>query len=141
MVCLNVNANRVISGKYYYAMFNAHPMVHGSLFIDTVDMECMLMIASIVQLLIDALSQNNVENNSALLLADVTQLTMAEFDNTRTSPTTQLWMMYMDMVMIPKRCIHAECACLWEEHLAELGNMLLYLVAAGRCKYVSCLPP
>ena len=50
-------------------------------------------------------------------------------------------MMYMDMVMIPKRCIHAEHAGLWEEHLAELENMLLYLVAAGRCKYVSCLPP
>ena len=88
----------------------------------------MLMIASIVQLLIDALSQNNVEKTSALILADVTQLTMAEFDNTCTSPTTQLWMMYMDMVMIPKRRIHAERACLWEEHLAELDNMLLYLV-------------
>ena len=52
------------------------------------DMECMLMIASIVQLLIDALSQNNVENTSAF--ADVTQLTMAEFDMTCTSPTTKL---------------------------------------------------
>ena len=100
----------------------------------------MLMIASIVQLLIDALSQNNVENTSALIFADVIQLTMAEFDNTRTSPITQLWLMYMDMVMILKRCIHAERAGLWEEHLAELENMLLYLVAAGRCKYVSCLP-
>ena len=43
--------------------------------------------------------------------------------------------------MILKRCIHAERVGLWEEeHLAELENMLLYLVAAGRCKYVSCLP-
>ena len=46
----------------------------------------MLMIASIVQLLIDALSQNNVENTSALILADVTQLTMAEFDNAHHLP-------------------------------------------------------
>ena len=75
-------------------------------------MECMLMIASIVQLLIDALSQNNVENTSAF--ADVTQLTMAEFDMTCTSPTTKLWLMYMDMVMILKRYIHAERAGLWE---------------------------
>ena len=90
-------------------------------------MECMLIIASIVQLLIDALSQNNVENTSALMFADVTQLTMAEFDKTCTSPITQLWLMYMDMMMILKRYIHAERARLWEEHLAELENMLLYL--------------
>ena len=46
------------------------------------------------------------------------------------------------MVMILKRCIHTERAGLWEEYLAELENtcMLLYLVAYGRCKYVSCLP-
>ena len=42
--------------------------------------------------------------------------------------------------MILKRCIHTERAGLWEEYLAELENMLLYLVAYGRCKYVSCLP-
>ena len=48
--------------------------------------------------------------------------------------------MYMDMVMILKRSIHTERAGLWEEYLAELENMLLYLVAYGRCKYVSCLP-
>ena len=38
----------------------------------TLDLECMLMIASIVQLLVDALSQKNVENTSAF--ADVTHL-------------------------------------------------------------------
>ena len=100
----------------------------------------MLMIASTVQLLVYALPQTNVENTSDLMFADVTQLTMAEFDKTCTSPTTQLWLVYMDMVMILKRCIHAERAGLWEEHLAELENMSLYLVAAGRCKYVSYLP-
>ena len=94
----------------------------------------MIMIACIVQLLIDALSQNNVENTSALIVADVTQLTMAEFEKKCTAPTTQLWLMYMNMVMILKRCIHAERAGLWEEHLAEVDNMLLYLVAADRCK-------
>ena len=104
----------------------------------TLDMECMLMIASIVQLLIDALSQNDVDNTSAC--ADVTPLTMAEFNKTCTSPTTKLWLMYMDMVMILKRYIHAERAGLWEEYLAELENMLLYLVSAGRWNmYPACL--
>ena len=62
-------------------MLHAHPMVHGSLFTDT----------SIVQLLIDALSQNDVENTSEC--ADVTPLTVAEFNKTCTSPTTKLWLM------------------------------------------------
>ena len=42
--------------------------------------------------------------------------------------------------MLLKRYIHAERAGLWEKHLAEVGAMLLYLVAAGHCKYVSFLP-
>ena len=63
MVCLNGKAYRIISGKDYYAMLHVHPMVHNRCMdpcSQTLDMECMLMIASIVQLLIDALSQNNV---------------------------------------------------------------------------------
>ena len=68
------------------------------------------------ELLIDALSQNNVENTSAF--DDVTPLTLAEFNKTCTSPTTKLWLMYM--VMILKRCIYTERAGLWEEYLAEL---------------------
>ena len=109
-------------------MLHAHPMVHGSLFTYT----------SIVQLLIDALSQHDVENTYAC--ADVTPLTMAEFNKTYTSSTTKLWLMYMDMVMFLKRYIHAERAGLWKEYLAELENMFPYIVPAGRCKYVSCLP-
>lgn len=65
---------------------------------------------------------------------------MAEFDEAYTSPTTKLWLMYMGMVMILKRFIHAERAGLREEHLAEVEKMLPYLVAAGYYKYVSCLP-
>lgn len=48
--------------------------------------------------------------------------------------------MYMDMVMILRWFIHAEYVGLWEEHLAEVEQMLPYLVAAGHYKYVSCLP-
>ena len=49
--------------------------------------------------------------------------------------------MYMDMVMILKRCIRTERAGLWEEYLAELENMLLYLVAYGRCSLQVCILP
>ena len=103
------------------------------------------MLTCNVQLLIDALSENN-EDNSFLAYTNATDqlkavsTLMAEFDEARTSPTTKLWLMYMDMVMILKRYIHAERAGLWQEHLAEVEQMLPYLVAAGHYKYVSCLP-
>ena len=48
--------------------------------------------------------------------------------------------MYMDMVQILKRYIHAVRAGIWEEHLNETQNMLPYLDSAGHHKYVSCVP-
>ena len=66
---------------------------------------------------------------------------LAEFNLTKcTSPTSQLWLMYMDMVMVLKRYIQSERAGLWDNHLSEIDNMLPYLVAAGHYKYVSCVP-
>ena len=52
-------------------------------------------------------------------------VTMTEFDKALTTPTTHLRLMYMDMVMILKRHIHAERVGLWKEHLAEVEKMLL----------------
>ena len=56
------------------------------------------------------------------------------------TPTAKLWLMYIDMVDILKRFIHAERAGIWKEHLAAAEEMLPYLVVAGHSKYVSCLP-
>ena len=64
---------------------------------------------------------------------------MAEFDKACTSPTTSIWLINMTMVMILKRFTHAERTCLRAEHLTEVEHMLPYLVANGRCMYVSCL--
>ncbi len=101
------------------------------------------MLAFIAHLLLDALSEKNVEKTAAC--ANATQVkryhnVMAEFDKACTSPTTQLWLIYLNMVMVLKRYAHAERTCLRAQHLTEVENMLPYLVAASRCKYVSCLP-
>ena len=48
--------------------------------------------------------------------------------------------MYIEMLMILKRYIHAERAGVWDEHLVEVENRLPYLVSAGHYKYVSCVP-
>ncbi|KAL5018841.1 hypothetical protein ScPMuIL_004563 [Solemya velum] len=54
--------------------------------------------------------------------------------------TGQYWFMYIVMVMIAKRYIHAERAGDWMEHLIEIQNKLPYLVSAGHTNYISCLP-
>ena len=74
--------------------------------------------------------------------ADVTHLTMTEFEKTWTSPTTHLWLMCMDMVMILKRHIHAERMSMEGTPGRSRKDVaiLLYPVSAGHCNYVSCLP-
>ncbi|KAJ8403226.1 hypothetical protein AAFF_G00354430 [Aldrovandia affinis] len=156
-VCLRGTANKIISGKDYYTMLHAHTIVHAAMFAlhwevftkwlitEEKDLERISVLAINVQLLLDALSEMDVEKASSACADATNQLKelsrlMAEFDEVCTSPTTKLWLMYMDMVMILKRFIHAEHAGLWEEHLAEVEKMLPYLVAAGHYKYVSCLP-
>ena len=91
---------------------------------------------------LDALSEKNVEKTSACANATHVKMchnVMVEFDKASTSPTTKLWLTYMNMVMILNRYTHAERTCLRAEHLTEVENIMPYLVVAGRCKYVSCL--
>ncbi|KAG1681872.1 CCR4-NOT transcription complex subunit 6 [Nymphon striatum] len=54
--------------------------------------------------------------------------------------TARLWSMYIDMMLILRRYIHAERAGLWQQHLQEVRNMLPYTIASGHSKYMSCLP-
>lgn len=138
-------------------MLHAHNMVYAAMFAlhweafarwlvdEEKDLEYMCVLSNNVQLLLDALSEEDVEKATSVCADATDQLKklsylMAEFDEARTSPTTKLWLMYMDMGMILRRFIHAERAGLCEEHLAEVEKMLPYLVAAGHYKYGSCLP-
>jgi len=156
-VCLRGTANKLMAGKDYYAMLKAHSMIHAAMFDlhweafekwlvgEGKDIECISLLASNVQLLLDAISENDAERASSLCpdatdALKATKALMVEFDKICTSPTSKLWLMHMDMLMILKRFIHAERAGLWEAHLAEVEKMLSYLVAAGHYKYVSCLP-
>lgn len=52
----------------------------------------------------------------------------------------QSWEMYIDMVLILKRYIHAERAGLWRQHLLEIQDMLPYTIASGHNKYMAYLP-
>ena len=48
--------------------------------------------------------------------------------------------MFIEMVDILKRYIHAEQFRLWNDHLSEAHNMLPFLVSAGHRNYVACFP-
>ncbi|GFR60757.1 hypothetical protein ElyMa_005414400 [Elysia marginata] len=54
--------------------------------------------------------------------------------------TAKFWMMYIQMVLILRRYIHAERCGNWHGHLIEVRRMLPYLVTAGHSKYASCVP-
>ena len=56
---------------------------------------------------------------------------MAEFDKACTSSTKQLWLMYIDMVMIPKRYIHVANAGILDEQLGEIEY--IYIVIPSSC--------
>ena len=111
-VCLRGTANKIISGKDYYAMLRAHTMVHAAMFslhweafarwliMEEIDLECISVLVSNVQLLLDALSEEDVQKASSACANATDQLRnllrlMAEFDEACTSPTTKLWLMYM----------------------------------------------
>ena len=56
------------------------------------------------------------------------------------SPTTKLWLMYLDMVAILRKYIHAERTPNWVLHISICEQMLPHIVAAGHHRYASCLP-
>lgn len=157
-ICLRGTANKIMSGKDYYAMLRAHSLINASMFglhweaferwlvNENRDLDCMSELSTTVLNLMESISQENAQNaietcNMATEQLRLISSLMAEFDASMChSPTYQFWLMYMDMVNILKRYIHAERAGIWDDHLSEVEKMLPYLVAAGHYKYVSCLP-
>ncbi|KAL7375793.1 hypothetical protein ABVT39_024012 [Epinephelus coioides] len=96
-VCLHGTVNKLISGKDYFAKLRAHTMVHAAIFalhweafarwliIEEKDLECISVLSISVQLLLDALSEKDVEKASPASANAVNQLKelshlMAEFD-------------------------------------------------------------
>ena len=98
-----------ISGKDYYAMLHAHIMVYAAMFAlhweafarwlvdEEKDLEYMCVLSNNVQLLLDALSEEDVEKATSACADATEQLKklsclIAEFDEARSSPTTKLWL-------------------------------------------------
>ena len=72
---------------------------------------------------------------------DEVQLHMTKFSKDCTSSITQLWLMYMTIVMILKRFIHAECVGLWEEHVAAVDKTPYIGLPSSSWSFQICVVP
>ena len=57
-----------------------------------------------------------------------------------TSPTSKLWLLYLEMMDTVWRYIYAERSGNWTLHFSTVEEMLPYLVSAGHTKYAACVP-
>lgn len=154
-VCGRGTANKIMGGKDYYKMVCYHSLLCEVFFMlkweafeqwltGNDEAEALLVLSSQLENLRAAYEVNDKEGITVLIGDVMKQLGSIEslwkdFENTL-GVTAQLWGMYIDMVLILKRYIHAERAGLWKQHLIEVRNMLPYTVASGHTKYMSCLP-
>ena len=101
-VFLRGTANTIISGKDYYAMLRAHTMLHAAMFNlhwkafaewliqEEKDMDYISVLASNLQLLLEALSKTDAAGVSSLCDDAASQLHMTVYNKACTSPTTKL---------------------------------------------------
>lgn len=154
-ICGRGTANKVIGGKDYYKMVRYHSWICEAMFMlkwesfekwlaQNNEIETLAAVSSALENLRNACEMKDKQNVSAVIdevktkLATVDQL-WKDFDRTL-GLTARLWTMYIEIVLILKRFIHAERVGLWKEHLEEVQNMLPYVVSSGHSKYMSCLP-
>ena len=154
-ICGRGTANKVMAGKDFYKMVRYHSFVCEAMFmlkweafeswcIEEGEVEHLSSLASLLERLRNATELK--DRDEVVRLSDETlqvlrslEVNWANFEKTQ-GLTAQLWRMYIDMVLILKRYIHAERAGVWEQHLQEVENMLPYTVSSGHGKYMSCLP-
>jgi len=85
-ICLRGTANKIIAGKDYYTMLRAHTVVHAAMFFlywgafarwlisEDKDLDRMPVLASNVQILLDALAEKDAEKASSACAAADSQL-------------------------------------------------------------------
>jgi len=156
-ICHLGTANKIMSGKDYYLMLRAHTLLYSAilelywsafetwLIENNKDLDKIFELSSCLVDLAQDFKEKRVITHSletATKALDNIQPMLQEFRKSPfcTTPTAELWFMYIDMVHIIQKYIHAERAGKWDTHLMEAQNMLPYLVVTGHYKYVSCLP-
>ena len=153
-ICGRGTANKIIAGKDYYRMVRYHSWVCEAIFMlmwesfekwISFKNECDTL--SNLPPLLEALGgacqaeDSTIETKVGNVIAELFCIEDLWKDFKKNLGTTaQLWIMYIEMVLILKRYITAERSGDWEGHLRETENMLPYTVSSGHTKYMSCLP-
>ena len=154
-VCKRGTANKVIDGKDYYKMVRCHSLVSEAMsgliwstfegWLESEDqLDLLEDLSDHLNILLDALETTDSQAaNSHIkdVKVDLKGLLPMWIDFVETlGVTANFWLMYIEMVQVLKRYIHAERAGLWQEHIQEVQNMLPFIVSAQHMTNMTCLP-
>lgn len=157
-ICQAGTVNKLLDGKDYYAMIHAHTVVERAMFgllwesfeSWTLEQGDCLEVFSELSNCISGLSKAiNEQHHEQVMMSYAECMTITKTMRQKLdqfikmnleSPTSKLWIMYLDMIGILKRFIAAERSGNWNLHIQATEEMLPYIVSAGHSKYTSCLP-
>ena len=158
-VCQPGTAKKIMAGNDYYQMVYAHSLVETAVYArlwetfenwlvsdnsdDISDISNFASDLSSFWEMVNMRSSVSGENetrNAVMVSLDKVMKVFDRFLQQSTSPTSRLWLMYVEMMDIVRRYIYAERSGNWTLHLATVEEMLPYLVAAGHMKYTACIP-
>ncbi|KAJ8321079.1 hypothetical protein KUTeg_002666 [Tegillarca granosa] len=152
-VCKRGTVNKIISGKDYYLMLRCHSIMSEAMigllwkafedWVDSDELDGIGLNSSLHDLAVALDNDDVIKVNSCLMEVNRKQgdisVLWEDFIETL-SVTGKFWLMYVDMVLILKRYIHAERSGSWTQHLKEVENMLPYTISSQHAKYMVCLP-
>lgn len=151
-VCQPGTAKKLLDGKDYYAMVHAHFAVEQALFsllweafeASALDQDAnnFTTLSTCLAQVITSLNEGKrpiISEEDGSMIDNMRQQ-LEGFSRTLDSPTTKLWIMYLQMMEILHKFIAAERAGIWNLHIQATEEMLPYIVSAGHNKYTACLP-
>ena len=158
-VCQPGTTKKIMAGNDYYQMVYAHSLVETAVyarlweaFEDWLVSDNSDDISDISKFASDlgsfwemvnmrsSVSGENETRNAVMVSLNKVMKVFNRFLQQGTSPTSKLWLMYLEMMDIVRRYIYAEQSGNWTLHLATVEEMLPYLVSAGHAKYTACVP-
>ena len=158
-VCQPGTAKKIMAGNDYYQMVYTHSLVETAVYArlweafedwlvsdNSDDISDISKFASDLSSFWEmvnmrsSVSGENETRNAVMVSLDKVMKVFNRFLQQCTSPTSKLWLMYLEMMDTVRRYIYAERSGNWTLHLATVEEMLPYLVSAGHMKYTACVP-
>ena len=153
---LEGTVNKILSGKAYYQVINAHMRIHEAMlsiwwyaFEDfCLNKDCGLSpFTSLCDYLanlgdVSKADQDGFRNSVTKMCKVTSRLRplMSEFNHSRAKfQTSVFWLKYIELIQTVLLYIHAEREGIWSEHLTAVTAMLNVITAADHLKYVKAV--